>query len=255
MAWIQVHGESACVGMNVAFHALIPQYDPTGQHGPAQKGPYKVIYLLHGYSDNSAHWLRMTAIERELVRQPVAVILPETDNAFWLNTHTGWNYFDYLTQELPALCKNLFPVSDRREDTMIAGFSMGGYGALHAALNKPEQYGFCAAFAPAVELWTLLERQDWPMKVQWLVGDRESFLKSDENLYCALEKQQTQTMAKMKITVGESDVLKDQSDRLVQKMAQLHLPVDYEPVPGNHDWYFAEAAFLRALNWFQKGGR
>ena len=255
MAWIQVHGESSSVGMNVAFHALVPQFDPTGAHGPAQEGPYKVIYLLHGYSDNSAHWLRMTAIERELTNRPVVVILPETDNAFWLNTQAKWNYFDYLTQELPDLCRHYFPISTKKEDTMIAGFSMGGYGALHSALNCPDRYGYCAAFAPAIELETMYDRER-PLNAQWILGDQKSFMQSTENLYVALEEcAKAGNMPQTMIRVGLDDGLKPQSDRFAAKIRQLGQNVLYEPVPGRHDWYFAEAAFLRALRWFEKEGK
>lgn len=255
MAWIQIHGESSRIGMNIAFHALIPQQDDSGAHGPKQNGPYKVIYLLHGYSDNSAHWLRMTAIERETHTKPIAIIMPETDNAFWLNTHTQWNYFDYLTQELPDLCQKYFPISDKKEDTMISGFSMGGYGALNAALNCPDKFGYCAAFAPAIELWTMYERER-PLKAPWILGDKDAFIASMRNPYIALEARRAAgDMPKTMITVGKEDGLKPQSDRFTEKAAQLGLDIAYQPVDGRHDWYFAESAFLRALDWFEKEGK
>ena len=61
----------------------------------------------------------------------------------------GLKYFSYITEELFKICKNIFNISSKREDTAIMGASMGGYGALKCALSKPEQYGFCGAFSPA----------------------------------------------------------------------------------------------------------
>ena len=59
----------------------------------------------------------------------------------------GFRYFTYVTEELPAICKDIFRISAEREDTAIIGGSMGGYGALRCALSRPGQYGMCAAFS------------------------------------------------------------------------------------------------------------
>ena len=41
----------------------------------------------------------------------------------------GPAYFSYVAWELPALCQRWFRLDARRENTYIAGESMGGYGA------------------------------------------------------------------------------------------------------------------------------
>ncbi|MDE5801608.1 MAG: hypothetical protein K2I22_01670 [Lachnospiraceae bacterium] len=47
------------------------------------------------------------------------------------------NYFTFVSEELPAICRDFFPnMSDKREDTLAAGLSMGGYGAW-SEVQKP----------------------------------------------------------------------------------------------------------------------
>lgn len=53
--------------------------------------------------------------------------------------------YTYITEELPDLVSQYFPV--RRDNMSITGFSMGGHGALIAAL-KTGKYRSVSAFAP-----------------------------------------------------------------------------------------------------------
>jgi putative tributyrin esterase len=52
----------------------------------------------------------------------------------------GGRYWTFLSEELPALVARFFRVSDRPQDTFVAGLSMGGYGALKWALRRPDQF-------------------------------------------------------------------------------------------------------------------
>jgi S-formylglutathione hydrolase len=72
---------------------------------------------------------------------------------FYLNaTQAPWNkhykMYDYVTQELPDLINDNFPVDPSRQS--IFGHSMGGHGALSIALKNPDKYKSVSAFAPIV---------------------------------------------------------------------------------------------------------
>lgn len=66
--------------------------------------------------------------------------MPEVGNSFYTDLPTGEKYFTYVTEELPALLRKYFPLSDKREDNFVAGLSMGGFGAAKIAFNLPERY-------------------------------------------------------------------------------------------------------------------
>ncbi len=59
-----------------------------------------------------------------------------------------YRMWSYITEELPALIANEFPVDMDRQ--AIMGHSMGGHGALTAALRFPDRYQSVSAFAPIV---------------------------------------------------------------------------------------------------------
>lgn len=49
-------------------------------------------------------------------------------------------YGEYVGQELLNITRNIFPLFDNREDTFIAGFSMGGYGAIRNGLKYSKNF-------------------------------------------------------------------------------------------------------------------
>lgn len=59
----------------------------------------------------------------------LAVVMPSGDNAFYVNGQAANNdYGAFIGEELPRAMRSLFPLSNRRGDTFIAGLSMGALG-------------------------------------------------------------------------------------------------------------------------------
>ncbi|XP_074657922.1 S-formylglutathione hydrolase-like [Tubulanus polymorphus] len=59
---------------------------------------------------------------------------------------TNYRMYSYVTEELPALINENFPVAIGKQS--IFGHSMGGHGALICALKNPGKYNSVSAFAP-----------------------------------------------------------------------------------------------------------
>jgi putative tributyrin esterase len=106
------------------------------------KAKYPVLYLLHGYGNDSSTWRRYTPLERYAEDANIAVVTFSGENKGFINRTGGDKFYDFFAKELPDFVQGLFPISERREDTYIAGLSMGGYGVLIHALSRPK--AFCA---------------------------------------------------------------------------------------------------------------
>ena len=79
--------------------------------------------------------------------------MPEVQRSFYTTGKVGIDYFHYVADELPAICGKWFHLDQRRENTFIAGESMGGYGAVKIALNRPEKRQFsCGKFIRSTRL-------------------------------------------------------------------------------------------------------
>ena len=140
---------SEALSLSTSMTVLLPQRTTTqiGMEGHASDGPPPVLYLLHGLSDDDTIWLRRTSIERYAAPLGLAVVMPQVHRSFYTDQAYGGRYWTFLTEELPELVGSLFRVSDRREDTFVAGLSMGGYGALKWALRHPERFAAAASLS------------------------------------------------------------------------------------------------------------
>ncbi len=108
---------------------------------------HPVLYLLHGTSGDNTDWERWTSVERYAATRGLAVVMMSGQLSSYANMAHGQRYFDYIAYELPEIVKDFFPISDKREDTFIAGLSMGSYGALKIALTLPENYAAAGALS------------------------------------------------------------------------------------------------------------
>jgi S-formylglutathione hydrolase len=92
-------------------------------------------------------------------------------------TQAPWsaNYrmFSYVTEELPALVDAHFPTDPARRG--VFGHSMGGHGALVAALRRPDVFRSCSAFAPISA----------PMECPWGHKALGNYLGSDQRAWAA----------------------------------------------------------------------
>lgn len=152
MALIQMDFESQYLGCRHPVCILLPDIprtdDPREFYQRDQR--FKVLWLLHGTFGDSLDWLRRSKIEVYACEKNLAVVMPSCLNADYVNWKgfgIGYNAYDYLFEELMPMIYNWFPISNRREDNYIAGLSMGGYGAMVYALNRPEKFAVAASLS------------------------------------------------------------------------------------------------------------
>ena len=117
-----------------------------------ESGKFPVIWLLHGLSDDDASWVTLTSISRYAREAGYAVVMPDCGRSFYADMASGPRYWSFVSDELPRVCRSLFPISDKREENFVAGLSMGGYGALKLAFNFPERYAGVAAFSAVADI-------------------------------------------------------------------------------------------------------
>ena len=149
MANLTVEFFSNCLLRPVQFKMYIPN-DMNERWQPEQKRkglPMHTVVLLHGYTGAAANWIP----ERLAVKYNLAVVMPNGENGFWVDgISTGHRYGTFLTEELTGYVRKTFGLCRSAEDTSIMGMSMGGYGALRAALDRPDVFGRAVALSPAL---------------------------------------------------------------------------------------------------------
>ena len=132
MAFLELHYHSDALGIGVTVNVILPEKAKTLIGMNAEGGDnYKTLYLFHGLSDDQSIWMRRTSIERYAADYGIAVVMPSVNRSWYTDTVYKAKYFTFVTEELPRVCRSYFRgMSDKREDTLVAGLSMGGYGAV-----------------------------------------------------------------------------------------------------------------------------
>lgn len=150
---------SRVLNHNVEVNIVIPTPEGNEQitdqgaegHYNYEKG-LPVIYLLHGAYGDCNSWMRNSCIERYVQAHNCVAVMASAENSFYQDMAFGNPYYTFMTEELPAYVTRLFPVSRRREDTYVAGFSMGGYGAWFLALSRPDLYSKAVSLSGALDI-------------------------------------------------------------------------------------------------------
>jgi S-formylglutathione hydrolase FrmB len=119
---------------------------------------WPVLFLLHGCCDTPDSWMRETDVESLTAPTDLLVVTPDGGDQGW---YTDWKTADpdapfapnqwetfHLT-ELPQLLERNYRASD---DRVIAGLSMGGYGALNYASRHPEMFKAAASYSGVLDL-------------------------------------------------------------------------------------------------------
>jgi enterochelin esterase-like enzyme len=104
---------------------------------------YPVIYLLHGMKETDSSFLQLGlqgTLDDEITRHEApAMIAVMVQGGSGPNRWLGrWEAFVLEVQEV---VNRLLPTMIGREDQAVVGYSMGGYGAMHMALDDPTRFG------------------------------------------------------------------------------------------------------------------
>lgn len=151
---------SQATGGDMTFGLFLPE--------EAETGAVPVIWYLSGLTCTHENAMVKAGMQRWASEMGVAVVFPDTSPrgegvandaaydlgqgaGFYVNaTQAPWaphfRMWDYVTDELPRLLFNAFPLAEEAQS--ITGHSMGGHGALTIAMSFPGRFRSVSAFAP-----------------------------------------------------------------------------------------------------------
>jgi S-formylglutathione hydrolase FrmB len=248
MALLRIDHVPETVKVNLPLNIILP--DP-GKMGGVAVARRKVLYLLHGLSDDASAWQRYTAIESIAALYGLVVIMPSAGRSFYTDQPNGQNYFSYLTEELPRYLKQVFGLSPCRADTLIAGNSMGGYGAFKAAFLHPELYSAAASFSGVLSLAFITAYPNDPRRgeFEYLFGDLDKMAGSqhDPAVWLKRTAQNPSSLPNLFMACGRQDDLYPLNNQFYAACESLGIHVDYYEEDGFHDWFFWNAQIQRFL--------
>lgn len=261
MAFLQVNFISQALMRTVTMNVLLPadKLALPGEMPKSEDTPYKTLYLLHGILGNYTDWVNGTNIQRWSDEKNVAVVMPSGENMFYLDQEKSYAmYGEFIGKELVDITRKMFPLSDKREDTFIAGLSMGGYGALRNGLKYHETFGYIGALSSALIIDGLEKRTDEnPLFMETrsyaeaIFGDLSTVKESDKNPeWLALKlKQEGVKLPKIYMACGVDDSLMAANIKFYNTLKSAGIDIVFEEGPGSHEWDFWNRYIKKVLDW------
>jgi S-formylglutathione hydrolase FrmB len=132
--------------------------------------PYPVLYFLHDIlGDSAVLWRRdvapaLAAAMRSGAAPAVVVVAPDGGKGYWSDLHgRDRPYETWLEEDLRAAVEGVFAVRRERSGRAVSGVSMGGFGAVKAALRRPDLYASAASVSGVLfqNDWDLLQSTFW----------------------------------------------------------------------------------------------
>lgn len=244
---MEFHAKSIMLHTNFSF--AIPNdvnMDEVRDLRHYDREPYNLI-LLHGLTGADTDWMYGGLAQEMAIQYNLNIFMPTTGNTFYLDKgYEGGNWGEYVGSELPEFIKKTFRLDMTRENTLIGGLSMGGYGAIHTALAYPDTFGYCVALSSALiiheyahetfEIPGIMPRE----MVTDIFGDQKTVETSDKNpevQYLALKKA-GKAIPKIYFACGTEDSLIDHNRAFAAFLQEQNADFIFDEGPGVHNWLF-----------------
>ena len=218
--------------------------------------PYKTLYLLHGLYGSDDIFLANTSIQKFAEDHGMAIVIPCGENSFYVDNVRAHAYYgEYVGQELLDITRNIFPLSDKREDTYIAGFSMGGYGAIRNGLKYSQNFSKIGMISAAlitddvasyVSDDNVLRSRDF---YESIFGDLEKVEDSDKNPKYLIEN--CEDIPDIFMACGVDDFLFEKNVDFYDFLMSKGIDVEFIEAPGEHTWEFCDKyikEFIKTLS-------
>lgn len=260
MAVIDVNFFSNALARQVSIKAIIPFDGPVFPGRPAKENkPFKTIYLLHGLFGDYTDWLVKSRVALFAEKYNLAVIMPSGDNGFYVDHESSVNYYgEYIGKELVEETRKLFHLSDKRDDTFIAGLSMGGYGALRNGLKYYHNFSAIAALSSALIIDAAINSTEENPFVfgrtsyyEAVFGNVVDLKGSDKDVEALVQKikHEKGTIPAIYLACGTEDSLIENNRKLRDFLTAENVEHTYVESAGIHDWKFWDEYIEKAMEW------
>ena len=256
MALIQVNFVSRSLLRTVPIQVILPVDKFSMATGKLrEEKPLKTLYLLHGLLGNYTDWVTGTRIQRWAEERDLAVVMPSGDNSFYLDQEQKGDFYGrFIGEELVEMTRRMFPLSRKREDTFIAGLSMGGFGAIRNGLKYHETFGYIAGLSSAVHILENLNNKDKVRNVAFeesCFGPLEEAAKTDKNPRVLVEQlvKEKVELPHIYLACGTEDGLIGVNRDYRDMFRENGFDLTYYEGPGTHSWDFWDQEIKKVLDW------
>lgn len=212
-------------------------------------GPFHVMFLLHGLSDDQSIWMRRTSIERYVEGLPLIVVMPDGGRGWYTDAVEGYAYETAIATELPAIIAKTFPT---KGPWCISGLSMGGYGAVKLALKHSETFHSAVSHSGAMGMAHFIPDRDEAFKreVARIFGPNP--VGGDNDLHALVGKLRPSKMPLIRFDCGVDDFLIEFNRDFDRHLRELEVGHEYQEFPGDHNWAYWDEHVQEGISFHRK---
>ena len=240
MAVETVAFESAVLGRTAEMNVLVPE---------AGRSRYPTVYIHHGLSDTYETFFARTDLEEYARDVEMIIVTPDGAEGWYCNDprEGGLAWEDHIASEVVQHVEANFPAMDTRQGRAMAGFSMGGYGAMMLALKHANRFAAVCTQAGSFAFGHEL-RPDRP--------ERSAFMQAvappggEYDLYVITEELAASggTAMAIRFDVGTDDHLLEHNRQFHAHLERLGIAHEYEEVQGGHEWSYVNRQLPTTLS-------
>ena len=267
MSIIQVKLRSKTLRRPADFTMFLPDtFIPAALAGnPHYERPIKTLIVLHGYTVDSYEWICHSFPMEQATKYNLAVVIPDCDSSFYLDRPgTGNAMGTYVGVELIEYLRKTFGLARTPEDTIVSGYSMGGFGAIHTALAYPETFGCALGLSSALIVHDIagMKPDDSRAGViadydyyREVFGDLDKLPETENNPEVLVTKllAEGKKIPRLYMTCGDNDFLLQTNRRFLDFLQEKKVPVTFVPGEGVHNFDFWNKAIGPAVEWALNG--
>ena len=245
----------------ISFNVFLPVDPPPVGLEPVKYvgGPFPTVYLLHGYSANRNSWLGNEKVMELATKYGYAVVMPDSTNSFYLDHEdTGELFGEFIGRELVDISRKMFPLSDQRDETVLAGISMGGFGAIRNGLKYADTFGAIIAHSSALITNEVAAMQPGSGNAiapygyyRHTFGNLGTLIGSDKDPQSLAKKclQNGDAIPRLFIACGSEDFLYPQNCEYHKYLDSIGYPHEWWVQPGIHDFEFWNKSMQASMDW------
>jgi S-formylglutathione hydrolase FrmB len=241
MSFIEMRFKGNSLEKQVCMNVLVPE----------QPGPFPVLYLLHGLSDDHTIWMRRTSIERHAAGMPLIIVMPDGGRSWYCNDLRpgGLRYEDHIVRDVAGVVDATFSTIPRRSSRAIAGLSMGGYGATMLAMRHPDVFSVAAGHSGVMRLF----HAPYPKWQSYIDSIAACHPAGTYDLFKLAKKNKVarQKLA-LRFDCGTEDELIGDNRDFHAYLTRLGFPHEYQEHPGAHTWDYWDLHIRETLAFVMK---
>jgi S-formylglutathione hydrolase FrmB len=247
--------KSKLVGKTLPYSVVLPStYSMAGQIALS----YPVLYLLHGLAGHYSNWLTKTKLAEYAAKYQMIIVTPEGNDGWYTDSATVPNdkYETYIVEELIPDVEKRFRAIKGREGRAIAGFSMGGYGALKFGVKYAGKFVFAASISGALDAAARTNdnpRNAWDFlrpSILQTFGDADSSTRAANDLHKLVRNFSAERLASLPffyLDCGTEDGFLATNRELATIFLERKIPHEYRQLPGAHNWAYWDSQVQEVL--------